>query len=121
MVGDFCKGGGVTIHCLNKQNMLAESLLLISFLSVSSKWGVTRHPFHPPWIRSSGGRGFEVRFFFLWVYVLSEGYRVQTVYTAHFTFRVQTTISTSADQISHTSFGTPHLSWVEAVSQDPSS
>ena len=31
--------------------MWAGSLLLIFFLYVSSKWGVTSHPFHPPWIR----------------------------------------------------------------------
>ena len=63
MVGDFCKGG-VTIHCLNKQNMLAESLLLISFLSVSSKWGVTRHPFHPPGSAAPEVVGSKSDFFF---------------------------------------------------------
>ena len=45
------KGGGggvlVTIHCLINKICELGAYFLYFFLRVSSKWGVTSHPFHP--------------------------------------------------------------------------
>ena len=53
--GDFCKRGGGVTSFSDHQNMEAGSLFLIFFLFVSSKWGVTSHPFHPPPLDPSSG------------------------------------------------------------------
>ena len=46
--GDFCKGGGVTINCPITKICELKACFLYFFLSVSSKWGITSQPFHPP-------------------------------------------------------------------------
>ena len=59
--GDFCKGG--SHYSLSDQQNMRGGSLLIFFLCVSSKWGVTSHLFHPPGSSQTAGCSLHISVF----------------------------------------------------------